>query len=168
MRALLASTTRRAGVAALALLGGVAGTMLTLPASSAISVSVAASSTVSPAPSPPACNALLFKGNWYCSATIAGIQATSYGTGKRMVLRQVTVTDASTVGKVTVAAWANLCPPGKYCGASMTLQSLTLPWTTTLARPKYGDILDVFGTTTTGSLRVVGFVTTGNCPIDWC
>jgi hypothetical protein len=79
----------------------------------------------------------------------------------------VTVT-AVTTRTVTVAVWTSPpCPPGKLCGQSLTLESLTVPWTGT-SRPAPGDVLDLFGRTITASVTPVGYVKTGFCPIDWC
>ena len=130
--------------------------------------------TPTPAPSSPAATGtacafptVSFNGAAYCPATIDAVRATFYGTGTRVVLRGVTVT-AVTTSTVTVAAWASPpCPPGKFCGQLMTLQSLTVSWSGT-SRPAHGDVLDLFGPTIPTSITPVGSVTTGYCPIDWC
>ena len=151
---------------------------IVLSAASAVAVMAlappAASATPAPALSPVATTTtacasptVTFAGATYCPGTIAGVRGSSYGTGTRIVLRGVTVTNVST-GTVTVAAWvARPCPPGMFCGASMTLDSLTVSWWGT-SRPAYGDVLDLFGRTVTASLTPVGYVKTGYCPIDWC
>ena len=73
-----------------------------------------------------------------------------------------------TPSTVTVAAWDYTpCPPGKFCGASFTLQSLSVTWSGT-KRPVYGDVLDLFGNTIPATIRPVGYLKTGNCPIDYC
>ena len=127
----------------------------------------AANAAPTPAPSPTGCNALLFNGQWYCSATIAGVKAASYGSGKRVVLKSVTVTARSS-SSVTVGAWVSQpCPPDKFCGATLTLETLTVSWTGT-ARPAHGDVINLFGTTTSQSLTPTGYVKIGYCPIEWC
>ena len=69
---------------------------------------------------------------------------------------------------MTVAVWASPpCPPGKYCGQLLTLESLTVAWSGA-SRPAYGDVLDLFGLTVPTSITPVGYVKTGWCPIDWC
>jgi len=129
-----------------------------------------ATSLPSPAPTTTAVCAfptVRFNGAAYCPATIVGVRGTSYGIGTRVVLKGVTVT-AVTPSKVTVAVWTSPpCPPGKFCGQLLTLESLTVSWTGT-SRPGYGDVLDLFGRTITASITPVGYVKTGYCPIDWC
>jgi hypothetical protein len=49
----------------------------------------------------------------------------------------------------------------------MTLQSLTVPWSGS-ARPRYGEVIDLYGTTTSGSLSPAGYVRLGYCPIEYC
>jgi hypothetical protein len=151
---------------------------IVLSASAAVALVALAPPTASATPAPvmspaattaPACAfpTVRFAGADYCPGTIAGVRGSSYGTGTRIVLRGVTVTTVTT-GTVTVAAWvARPCPPGMFCGAGMTLDSLTVSWRGT-SRPAYGDVLDLFGRTVTSSLTPVGYVKTGYCPIDWC
>lgn len=151
---------------------------LFLAAASAIAIMLlsppAASATPAPSLSPPAPTMTItcgvptrFDGAAYCPATIVGVRGTSYGIGTRVVLKGVTVTKVTT-SAVTVAVWTSpLCPPGKLCGALLTLESLTVPWTGT-SRPGYGDVLDLFGRTIAGTITPVGYVKTGYCPIDWC
>ena len=128
--------------------------------------------TPTPAPTssaPTACAfpTVSFNGSAYCPATIGAVRTTLYGTGTQVVLRGVTVT-AVTTSTVTVAVWASPpCPPGKYCGQLLTLESLTVAWSGT-SRPAYGDVLDLFGLTVPTSITPVGYVKTGWCPIDWC
>lgn len=134
----------------------------------------AASATPSASPSSAATTAVAcayptvsFNGAAYCPATIVGVRNTIYGIGTRVVLKGVTVT-AVTTSTVTVAAWTSPpCPPGNFCGATLTLQSLTVSWTGT-SRPRYGDVLNLFGRTITASITPVGYIKTGYCPIDWC
>jgi hypothetical protein len=110
---------------------------------------------------------IAFNGASYCPASIADVRSTVYGTGTRVVVRSVTVT-AVTASSVTVAAWAlPPCTPGNFCGATLALQSLTATWSGT-TRPAYGDVLDLFGVTIAASMSPNGFITTGNCPIEYC
>jgi hypothetical protein len=108
-----------------------------------------------------------FNGATYCPATIAGVRKTAYGTGTRVVLKGVTVT-AVTTGTVTLGAWAApACAPNTYCGATMTLQTLTVSWSGK-NRPAPGDVLNLFGSTVPTSLTPVGYLKTGYCPIEYC
>ena len=110
----------------------------------------------------------VYNGATYCPATIRGVRGATYPTGVRVVLKGVTVTYDRAPDTVTVASWASdPCPPGKFCGATLTLESLTVPWGGT-ARPAYGDVLDLFGITTSGTVNPVGYIKTGYCPIDLC
>lgn len=127
------------------------------------------SASTSPAVATVACAypTVKFNGTSYCPGTIVGIRNTAYGIGTRVVLNGVTVTTITT-STVTVAAWTSPpCPPGKYCGAILTLESLIVPWSGT-SRPAYGDVLSLFLTTTSASGKPVGYLKTGYCPIDWC
>jgi len=115
------------------------------------------------------CSGLPYGGQQYCNATISAVHATSYGVGMRVVLRDVSVTAVNTKTKtVTVAAleWST-CPPDKYCGATATVASLTVVWTGS-PRPARGQVINLFGTTTAGSLKPVGYLTTSACYIDYC
>ncbi|HEX8509661.1 MAG TPA: hypothetical protein VF635_09230 [Propionibacteriaceae bacterium] len=132
-------------------------------ATPAASVSSPASTTTASCAFPT----VRFNGATYCPATIVGVRNTVYGTGTRVVLKGVTVSKVTTT-TVTVAVWTSPpCPPGKFCGGLMTLESLTMSWTGT-SRPAYGDVLDLFGRTITSTITPVGYIKTGYCPIDWC
>lgn len=128
-----------------------------------------ATATPTASPTAPACafTTSSFNGAVYCPITIANLKNTSYGTGIRVVLKSVTVTAVNS-STVTVAAWAlPPCTPGNFCGQTLTLHSLTVPWTAA-SRPEYGDVLDLFGVTIPASITPDGYITTGNCPIDYC
>lgn len=90
-----------------------------------------ATATPTASPTAPACafTTSSFNGAVYCPITIANLKNTSYGTGIRVVLKSVTVTAVNS-STVTVAAWAlPPCTPGNFCGQTLTLHSLTVPWT---------------------------------------
>jgi len=144
------------------------------PSPSAPATSPAPSATPTPpAPSPSvtaiacAVPVVVFNGGSYCPVSIPQVRATAHGTGARVALMSVTVSEV-TAGTVTVAVWAlPPCPPDKYCGATMTLQSVTVSWQGA-GRPAYGDVLNLFGLTAPGSLTPAGYIKTGYCPIDMC
>ena len=160
MAGLLAQISRLATTFAGALIGVVAAMVFLVPVPWA-------SAGPTTEPSPAGCNALLFGGQWYCSGTMAGVKATAYGTGKRVVIKSVTVTARSTTS-VTVGAWvAQSCLPGNYCGATLKLETLTVTWTAA-DRPGPGDVINLFGATRTGSLTPAGYQKLAYCPIEWC
>ncbi len=110
-----------------------------------------------------------YKGSIYCPASIEGVKATQYGTGKRVYLDQVTV-DRVTSTSITVAQQrARACSPSSWgCGAgSIYYVYLTVPWTGT-GRPSYGDVITLYGRTTQSTLVADGQVRLGYCPIDYC
>jgi hypothetical protein len=103
------------------------------------------------------CTGTTFNGRLYCPGTIWGVKSTTYGVGAPLVLHQVAVA-AKTTNTVTVQAGEFVpCPPGHICGASMTLSTLTVPWSGK-GRPTVGKSIDVYGTTTTASLTPSGYV----------
>jgi hypothetical protein len=68
-----------------------------------------------------------------------------------------------------VEAWETApCLPGYYCGASMTLTTLTVAWTGK-GRPTVGSVVDLYGTTVLRSLTPAGYRTAAiGCYIDYC
>lgn len=120
-----------------------------------------------PNPSPTSCPAVLFNGQLYCPASISGIKATTYGTGKRVVLRDVSVT-ARTNADITIAALENTpCPPDKFCGATLTTTSLRVLWSGS-SRPTTPSVINLFGVTRTGSLTPQAYTFSQACYIAWC
>jgi hypothetical protein len=114
------------------------------------------------------CTAVSYNGQSYCPATISGVKATAYGLGARVVLQGVSVT-AKTATTVTVEGLeATPCPAGSFCGATMTQQRLTVAWRGG-SRPGVGSVIDLYATTTSGSLRPVGYLVNRTaCYIDLC
>ena len=110
---------------------------------------------------------MLYNSLWYCKASVSAVKATAYGTGKRVMLTGVSVT-ARTTSTVTVAGleWP-VCPPGKFCGASATVVSLTVPWSGTV-RPAVRTVVDLYGVTAAGTVTPVGYIASADCYIDWC
>jgi hypothetical protein len=116
----------------------------------------------------PTCTPTSFNGQLYCPGTISGVTRTAYGVGSRVVLPGVSVT-ARTTNTVTVQAWESTpCPAGYFCGASMTLRTLTVTWKGN-QRPAVSSAIDIYGSTTNASLTPSGYVTsTTGCYIDYC
>lgn len=116
------------------------------------------------APAEALCNGRSYFGDkHYCPATIEGVTATTYGTGRRVWLSDVIVysTPPSTV--TVFQERYQECPPGQLCGAGFFYPvSLTVPWTGT-HRPRQGLVIRLYGTTTAGSLTPAGYVMTGDC-----
>jgi hypothetical protein len=110
----------------------------------------------------------LFQGRWYCGAAISNLQARGYPSGQQIMLSGVSVLSRTST-TVTVAAWESTpCTPGHYCGASLTLYSLTISWTGT-ARPLAGAVIDLFGTATGSNLTPVGYRPNSTaCYVAWC
>lgn len=104
-----------------------------------------------------------FGGLHYCPATIEGVAATRYGTGRRVWLDSVHVltvrTDTVTVSQLrqkpcSPDAWS--CLPDYY------RVELVVPWSGT-HRPKVSDMVRLYGTTTVGTMDPAGYVRTGTC-----
>ncbi len=103
------------------------------------------------------CIGTTFNDRLYCPGTIWGVKSTIYGVGAPVVLRQVAVA-AKTTSTVTVQAGEFVpCPPGHFCGSTMTLSTLTLSWRGK-GRPTVGKSIDLYGITTTASLTPAGYV----------
>jgi len=126
-----------------------------------------ASASPTAAPS-PTCPGLSFQGQWYCNAAISGVSTNAYGTGKRVVLRGVSVTSTTTTTVVVAGLESTPCPPGYFCGAILSGVSLNVAWSGT-SRPAQGQVINLFGVTSTGTLTPAGYVLdpTG-CYIEWC
>lgn len=152
----------RPGTLLLAAALGLAGLVVSAPAAAASATEarpLAAATTT--------CAGLSRNGLWYCNATLSSVRSESSVPGRRVVLRDVSVT-AVTATTVTVAAieWG-VCPPDRYCGGLGTVVSLTVAWTGT-ARPVRGAVVNLFGTTITRSVRPAGYTASDACHIDWC
>ncbi|WP_344475855.1 hypothetical protein [Kineococcus aurantiacus] len=73
-----------------------------------------------------------------------------------------------TSGTVTIAAFNYpVCPPDRYCAATLTVVTLTVSWSGN-DRPAAGNVIDLFGTAVKGSLTPVGYQPSSACHIDWC
>lgn len=107
------------------------------------------------------CSASWHTGVRYCAGDIRGVRGTAYGTRARVVLHGVNVVDV-TATTVTVMGWS-ACPPGTWCGA--LLDTLTVSWSGS-GRPRYGDVISLYGVTATATLRPVAAVVTGYCDPD--
>ena len=83
--------------------------------------------------------------------------------GTRIVLRSVVV-DSVSGSQVRVSGGPS-CLPTEWCG--QTIPSLAVSFPTGAAVPAYGDVVSLYGTTTTGGLTPVGFQVTGHCDPYW-
>jgi hypothetical protein len=86
-----------------------------------------------------------------------------YGTNTRIVLRGVVVTSVS--GSQVQVSGGPACLPTEWCG--QTIPSLTVAFSASAVVPAYGDVISLYGTTTTGGLNPAGFETTGHCDPYW-
>jgi hypothetical protein len=114
------------------------------------------------------CAAYTYTGHSYCATSISQIKAGAYPLSTRVVLRGVSVM-ASTTSTVTVASVvATACPPDRYCGSLITIQTLTVAWRGP-ARPAVQTAIDLYGVTTVGSMKPYGYVyDLDGCYIDFC
>ncbi len=60
---------------------------------------------------------------------------------------------------------SSYCPDGHYCGT--LLASGVITFATDAAMPVYGNIIQLFGVTTQGSLSPSGFTVIGQCEPAW-
>jgi hypothetical protein len=94
-----------------------------------------------------------------------------------VVLEGVSVTNVSGTSKtrstVTVATqtwYTKPCPAGYLCATIVytSTEYLTVTWSGK-ARPTVGSVINLFGTTTLGSLNPDGYTPNyAGCYIDWC
>jgi hypothetical protein len=112
------------------------------------------------------CTGLTFNGQLYCTASISGVKSTAYGVGQRVVLQGVSVTAKTRTTVMVAALESSPCPPGQFCGATLTTQTLTLSWSK--GQPTLGTVVNVFGTTVSGNLTPVGYQPAPGCYIDYC
>lgn len=104
-----------------------------------------------------------YQGTSYCPGYIFGVRRTLYGVSTRIVLRGVVVELVSGT-RVRVSGGPS-CLPTEWCG--QTIPSLTVTFPARSAVPAYGDMLSLYGITTTGGLTPVGFQVTGHCDPYW-
>ena len=127
------------------------------------------SSTPRPTTSPSAAQCangaapLSYAGLSYCPGYIFGVKRNLYGLNTRIVLRSVVV-EAVTGSQVRVSGGPS-CLPSEWCG--QTIPSLTTTFATSAAKPRYADVINLFGTTTAGGLTPAGFVVIGHCDPAW-
>ncbi|MFT3832258.1 MAG: hypothetical protein QM711_02905 [Micropruina sp.] len=127
------------------------------------------SSTPRPTTSPSAAQCangaapLSYAGLSYCPGYIFGVKRNLYGLNTRVVLRSVVV-EAVTGSQVRVSGGPS-CLPSEWCG--QTIPSLTTTFATSAAKPRYADVINLFGTTTAGGLAPAGFVVIGHCDPAW-
>ena len=121
--------------------------------------------TTSPSAAPCANGAapLSYAGLSYCPGYIFGVKRNLYGLNTRVVLRSVVV-EAVTGSQVRVSGGPS-CLPSEWCG--QTIPSLTTTFATSAAKPRYADVINLFGTTTAGGLTPAGFVVIGHCDPAW-
>jgi len=129
---------------------------------------VVATTAPAPAPSPTGCVALSYQGQWYCAGSLSKLKAGSYPRGERIVLRGMSVMSRTSTTVTIAALEAQPCPPDRWCGATLQYYSLSVAWTGT-ARPAYGAVIDLYGTSTGVSLTPAGYLpNTTTCHVDWC
>ena len=118
--------------------------------------------TASASASSPACTPVTYQDQTWCPATIAGVNAGDYGTGARVVLQGVNVDDI-TGTVVSVSSWTSQpCPPGYYCGATVTVDAMQVDFAGLTDLPALWDVIDLYGTTgAPGFLQPVGYVNLG-------
>lgn len=123
--------------------------------------------TVSSSPSPASCAdgapPVSYAGASYCPGYIFAVRRTLYGTNAKIVLRGVVVGSVS--GTQVQISGGPSCLPTEWCG--QTIPSMTVTFRTSTAVPAYGDVISLYGTTTTGGLTPIGFQTTGHCDPYW-
>ena len=103
-----------------------------------------------------------FAGESYCPGYLSYVLATAYGTGSRIVISGlVTVAEGSTV---MLEGGSPCYPADAYCG--QTLLAAPVSFHDDVALPSYGDMINVYGTTTSGAIDAVGYEYLFSCP-DW-
>jgi hypothetical protein len=81
----------------------------------------------------------------------------------RIVLRGVVVESVS--GSQVRVAGGPSCLPTEWCGQLIPSMAVSFP--TGAVLPAYGDVVSLYGTTTTGGLTPAGFQVTGYCDPYW-
>lgn len=146
-------------------------TMLILMVGTSLVAPAANASTAAKSGGPSTCisglSPVLLGGQWYCPGYVIGVKRTTYGTGTRIVLRGVTVFAVSGT-TVTVSGGPSCLTPTTSCGA--TIPSVAISMSGLSTRPATGDIIDVYGVTSPGSLRANGYIIVGSsgCAPDFC
>jgi hypothetical protein len=107
---------------------------------------------------------VLFAGQSYCTGYVIGVKRGTYGIGKRVVLRSVTVV-GRTGATVTVEGGPSCLPPATICGA--TIPSVTASFAGQSMVPAYGDVIDLFGITGSSSMSATGYIFRSHCNPDF-
>lgn len=114
------------------------------------------------APTKPTCAAgatpVLYREQWYCPGTAIGVMNTAYGSGRRILLAGVSVTAISGANATVSSTTVTPCPPGKYCGAIVTVTTVTVSLSGLITRPVVGDFGDFYGVTGAAKLNANWFV----------
>ena len=128
--------------------------------------------TASTAVAPPACAAgapaTQFNGQSYCAGYIIGVKTNVYGSGARIVLRNVNAVQVNGTSVVIQGGPSCLQDPAKspvYCGS--TIPTLTVSFAGSTAVPSYGAIIDLYGVTGPSSISPKGYVVKGFCDPDF-
>ena len=105
---------------------------------------------------------MTYLGSVYCVGYTYGVPRTLYGVGTRIVLQGVSV-DSVNRDVVEVSGFPS-CGPGEWCGQTAVTISVTFGTAPPL-RP--GDVINLYGTTTTGGLTPSAFQVVGFCNPDF-
>ncbi len=102
-------------------------------------------------------------GTTYCVGYVFGVRRTLYGVGRAVAVQAVAVTSVS--GRVVGLSGGPSCLPDEWCGQTLPTVLVTFP--TGAPLPSYGDVVDLYGVTSVGSITPQAFDVVGHCDPDW-
>ena len=102
-------------------------------------------------------------GTTYCIGYIFGVRRTLYGVGTALALQSVAVTSVN--GTVVGLSGGPSCLPEEWCGQTLPTASVTFPDGGPV--PSYGDVINLYGITSTGSITTTEFDVVGHCDPYW-
>jgi hypothetical protein len=108
-----------------------------------------------------------FGGSHYCLVAVNDVTSGAYGDGKRVYVTGTISAVTDTTMTVAEVHWSNPCPPEKICGPTIDVRfdklTVQTPGWTGVHRPPLGYLVRLYGTTTKGSLKPVGYIKTTYC-----
>jgi hypothetical protein len=118
----------------------------------------------SPTPTPDYCAGTTTRGTTsYCVGYLFGVQRTLYGVGHALAVRGVAVTSVS--GNLVGLSGGPSCLPDEWCGQILPTVLITFPAGGPV--PSYGDVIDLYGISSAGSITPEEFDVVGHCDPYW-
>lgn len=112
------------------------------------------------------------EGTYWCRIMVKDVTSTRFGTGKHVyVAGNVVAVTATSVTISEMHATMPPCPPGNLCGQTLDISfeylTVKVPSWSGGRRPPLYTLVRLYGTTTQGSIKIVGFTSSVACGPLW-